>query len=299
MSEGNPSRRGFLRGGIATLAILATPKVADDKLSRDISNPDDLFKKINLPPENVPEFIKSAKARVEYLRGDKGTDIKENLKNTELRSLVIKEIDSFKPQYLPGTVWKNLKELFIGIMVQESRFNPEIKSSNKQAVGLCQITQIALDDLAREFKVPVPNLSQLRNPALSTKIMLQIFDKSLYRRIGKPADSLAKSFGLNNSEADIFTTLCLVNAYNAGSGTMSKLIALTQRINTNTVEVPKLSEEINEVKHHRKGGALFDLLRKVGMATYKSLRHQYGDDAQAYVQNVLAAAKFVSDEKIV
>jgi hypothetical protein len=72
-----------LKGGIATLAILATPKVAEtDKLSRGISNPDDLLKKINLPPENVPEFIESAKARVKYLRGDKGTDIKENVKNS-------------------------------------------------------------------------------------------------------------------------------------------------------------------------------------------------------------------------
>jgi hypothetical protein len=219
MSEGpGLSRRGFLRG-VAALAVASTaPEIAEAK-PKELPISDKILENVNLQSEDIADFLQDSKDRLSYLRGEKGLDVRKNLTNTELVSSVKKEINNFQPKFLPGNVWQNLKDFCIGIMIQESRFNPKTASSGDRAVGICQITQIALEDLS-EKNVSAPSLSNLRDPILSTKIMLEIFDKSLYPQVGKRAESLAKGFGLNEEGSALFTTLCLINAYNAGGGTI-------------------------------------------------------------------------------
>jgi hypothetical protein len=296
MSEGpGLSRRGFLRG-VAALAVVSTaPEIAQAK-PKELPISDKILENINLPSEDIAKILQDSGKRLSYLRGEQGLDVGNNLNNTGLVSLVKKEINNFQPKFLPGNVWQNLKDFCIGIMIQESRFNPNTQSSNKGAVGLCQITQIALDDLSVNFQITTPHLSKLTDPVLSTKTMLEIFDKSLYAQVGKRAEFLAKGFGLNEEESVLFTTMCLINAYNAGGGTIFTLIKGLNYANQNPIQFPKFSKEIAWVKNTRKATFLFDLLRAFGAATYKTLGHSYGEDAQSYVQNVLAAAIFASEK---
>jgi len=182
---------------------------------------------------------------------------------------------------VPPFALKEIRKQVVGLAFEESRYDAE-RESSESAQGILQIIPSTWESLSREGESVLSLVDQTR---VAGELLSQSY-MHLLNTVGDELLAIEAEFFDSDSEAfeQYFLAPVLINSYNAGMGTMAKLIAWFARsygTQEKTVGVFGQDKILS-------GYDVFMAMAKMGDA--EDAVKAYKDDASAYTFKVYGAA---------
>ncbi len=195
-----------------------------------------------------------------------------------------------------------LVKLIPGLPAQEGRLDNRAYHRKSGALGTFQITEIAMKDILKRvnFASEMQNvLDTDRDYRYDYKkaahLALIHLDRNLYPVIKRPVEKLARLLNMTDKDTKQFMVLTLVNAYNAGAGTLrvslNGFISEIQRIKEKASKAGERSRASRLYKYLSTAPALELFALFTDQAKQKKWHKLYGKDASNYTMLVIAATE--------
>jgi hypothetical protein len=179
---------------------------------------------------------------------------------------------------VPEAVLKEIKKQMVGLAFEESRYDAE-RESGEHARGILQIIPSTWEDLSKEGENALSLVDQTR---VAGELLSQTY-AHLQTAVGDELQAIEAEFFHGDTEAfeKCFMAPVLINAYNAGMGTMAKLIYWFARTHEQAVGIFDQEKQLS-------GYDVFMAMAKKGKADEPV--PAYKEDASAYTLKVYGAA---------